>query len=157
MRPDGTCTSSEAVLESQNPSPMDPNSTASEKPAPRVKARRVGRGRGRDSESQAPAGGQAGQAFCELSSVLQKGKPENKYITKQRWNDLPERKRITDLHRWFSTTRSSAERWSKQGQIRQRQKLRHMQPRPQLLRISRLNWTESLPSKMPLKKKTHSR
>jgi len=46
---------------------MDPASTPSGMPGPRVKARRVGRGRGRDSESQATAGG---QAFRELPSVL---------------------------------------------------------------------------------------
>jgi hypothetical protein len=86
---------------------MDPASTLSEMPRPRVKARRVGRGRGQVSEDQATAGG---QAFCELSSALQKGNAENKYIAKQRWNDLPEQKRITGPHRWFSTTRSSAAR-----------------------------------------------
>jgi hypothetical protein len=75
MRPDGISSSSEVVLEDQAPSPMHAASTgaSSETPAlpgPRA-TRGLGRSRGRDS--QATSGG---NAFCESSSVLQKGNTE---------------------------------------------------------------------------------
>ena len=72
MRPDGTCSSPEVVLES----PMDAASTGapSEKPEPRVNTRGLGRGRSRDSQPEATA---AGHAFRESSSVLEKGNTES--------------------------------------------------------------------------------